>query len=505
MSRGALALALALAPAPARAAPFRVASSLGSSMVLDAARPLLWGFAPAGATVTASLDGGPPLPAVADAAGVWRVTLPAPPPASLAPHTLSFASAGAPGVDFTDVLFGRVFLCSGQSNMALPLVDIFNASAEIAAADIPGLRLYHAPICNASAEAAEACAAAPLPWARSSPAVAGGFSALCFLTARDLFAALGGATPVGAMVAAVSGTAIQLWTPRDATDACAALRGPTPPEGAACNTPGNLSCLYDGMVAPLALGPVGLSGVLFMQGEQDTANLASLLAGYYECALRAMIRAWRTRLAQPDLWFGVYVLQPWTWDDDTLPVVRLSQVAVAATEPRVASASCIDTGDFASPFTPVHTRDKQTPARRMAAAAAATLFDVPGAPWVGPTYAGARAAPARGGALKVTVAFAPASLAGGLALNASAACPAAVAAHDARLCGGFDVGTGDGAWHAAAAALGADGASLELTVAAPPAGAVAAATRGYYAAWPVVSLRNGAGLPAVPWLANITA
>lgn len=55
------------------------------------------------------------------------------------------------------------------------------------------------------------------------------------------------------------------------------------------------------------------------------ASLEQLQEGYYTCALRALVADWRARFASPQLWFGVLVLQPWTWDGATLPLVRLSQ------------------------------------------------------------------------------------------------------------------------------------------------------------------------------------
>lgn len=93
-------------------------------------------------------------------------------------------------------------------------------------------------------------------------------------------------------------------------------------------------------------------------------------------------------------------------------------MSVAETVPGVAMASAIDTGDVNSPFTPVHTRKKQTPGARLAAAALATLFGFPDVQYRGPTY---MSATARFGAtspddapppLVVTVSFDPATLYG---------------------------------------------------------------------------------------------
>ena len=507
-----LTISLALIPF-VHAEPFTLAQAISNHAVLPAAAPLVWGFAAPSVSVAVSLDGGAPTVAVADAAGVWRAALPAQPP-SLAQHTLSVSSAGAPTVVLSDVLFGLTILCAGQSNLALTVASAFNATAEIAAAAaFPSIRLLSQATCNASTEAADFCRAPTLAWSRAAPATVGlgnwsAFSALCWFTARDTFAALNGSTPIGAVVASYAGTSIQYWSDASAVAACAHLRPPTPNQGIPCTTAGNVSCLFNGMVHPLTVGPWAFSAVLWMQGEQDTASLAALQAGYYRCALGALIDSWRARFAAPSLWFGVWLLQPWTWDEQTLPELRLSQVAVAQNAQNAHLASCIDTGDLLSPYSTVHTRDKQRPGARMAAALLATLLRLPSPPpHLGPTYAAAAVASRSPSRLLVSVAFAPETLQRGLALNTSLQCPQGVLAINPALCAGFEVGTSDGAWHAASAALGTGGDTLELAVEPSPegGGVLATATRGYYAAWPIVTLRNGAGLPANPWQANFTA
>ena len=72
----------------------------------------------------------------------------------------------------------------------------------------------------------------------------------------------------------------------------------------------------------------------------------------------------------------------------------------------------------------------------------------------------------------------------------------------------------DGVWHnASSLGLSCGGSCLEITVSPAPASCGGSAqeaaascvnaTRGYYAAWPVVVLYNSAGLPAVPWLQSL--
>jgi hypothetical protein len=135
-------------------------------MVLAAgpAKASVWGYGGPGATVrvTATLGGGNSseegsIVATVDAAvgtdGTWKAYLP-PVVAGSAAHTVT-ATSGAQSVALTDVLFGAVWVCGGQSNMeyttggfpAFPGAQdgVTNATEEIAAAaDFPLCARPHA-------------------------------------------------------------------------------------------------------------------------------------------------------------------------------------------------------------------------------------------------------------------------------------------------------------------------------------------------------------------------
>ncbi len=63
----------------------------------------------------------------------------------IGPYTVTASSQKYPTISLTDVLFGDVWLCSGQSNMQFTVPQVFNASVEIAdAANYPDIRLFTA-------------------------------------------------------------------------------------------------------------------------------------------------------------------------------------------------------------------------------------------------------------------------------------------------------------------------------------------------------------------------
>jgi sialate O-acetylesterase len=68
----------------------------------------------------------------------WMLTVPTP-AGTMQPHTLIVSEQGGDSVTLTDVLIGEVWLCSGQSNMEMPLNGFWNcpvnhANEEIATA-----------------------------------------------------------------------------------------------------------------------------------------------------------------------------------------------------------------------------------------------------------------------------------------------------------------------------------------------------------------------------------
>ena len=176
-------------------------------------------------------------------------------------------------------------------------------------------------------------------------------------------------------------------------------------------------------------------------------------------------------------------------------------MGTASSVPAVFTASTLDAGEPKDG--PVHSPYKQLPAARAALALQALLYGR-AATWRGP-----RAASARAAALTAMVDFDPAT--GPLALNwAGAACPPAVGNAS---CESFAVLTSDCAWRSvedagSGAVLTASLASpnaLALTLQGGAAGLTIVAVRGFFANWPLVALRNAAGLPADPFLLNVTA
>lgn len=79
----------------------------------------VWGFADVGASVKTLFQGNT-YSATAGADGVWRQALPAT-PGGFTAFTLKFFASTGETAALSDVVFGDVFLCGGQSNMQFTL------------------------------------------------------------------------------------------------------------------------------------------------------------------------------------------------------------------------------------------------------------------------------------------------------------------------------------------------------------------------------------------------
>lgn len=120
-----------------------------------------------------------------------------------------------------DVLFGDVWICSGQSNMQFSVSGMFNASIEIANANkYPKIRLF--TVADApSFTPQEEIIAIGLKWSvASNMTVASGYtSAVCWLYGRMIQEGLGG-RPIGLIHTSWGGTDIEYWTPPEVLKDC---------------------------------------------------------------------------------------------------------------------------------------------------------------------------------------------------------------------------------------------------------------------------------------------
>jgi sialate O-acetylesterase len=171
------------------------------NMVLqrDIACPI-WGWTTPGQEVTVSVAE-KSATAKADADGKWMVKI-GPFPAG-GPHEVSVT--GPQAVTLKNVLFGDVWICSGQSNMQWGMWGVNNSQEEIAAANHPTIRLYSVP----PVVGFEPQELVNGQWSVCSPETAGGFTAVGYFFGRKLNQDLN--VPIGLINSSWGGTIAEAW------------------------------------------------------------------------------------------------------------------------------------------------------------------------------------------------------------------------------------------------------------------------------------------------------
>lgn len=201
-----------------------------SHMVLpmDHAVPV-WGKAKAASAVAVRFAG-KTVQGRADADGRWRLMLPATTSSSEG-NKLEVAS-GDERLVFDDVVVGRVWLCSGQSNMDFALGRAVGGKAEAAkAAGFPAIRLCNLTTVPTDARAYDAATLARLKtgecftggWQVATEASASGISAIAWWTARMVYEKTG--VPIGLVENAVGGSGAEAWLPQEVLESRPVYRG----------------------------------------------------------------------------------------------------------------------------------------------------------------------------------------------------------------------------------------------------------------------------------------
>lgn len=337
--------------------------------------------------------------------------------------------AGSEERMFRDVLVGDVWVCSGQSNMGMGIGTVPDATEVIAAADVPGLRMFRVGQ-QVTLEPAEDCDGA---WNVCTPASVlegggKGFSAVAYLFGREIHEASG--VPVGLIGTYVGGSPCASWTSLDALEknpllkqlvrefarhvtllpermrayqerelpewnaayaareaklradletwqkASTAARDegreppPRPRPGELPRHPQQPDKAFN-VPGVLFNGmvhpliPFGIKGVIWYQGEADAYPGRDAV---YAELFRTLITDWRRQWTQGNFPF-LYVQLPNYGSKENWPVIREAQRSALAV-PNTGMAATIDVGDPED----LHPADKAPVAHRLALLARAIVY-----------------------------------------------------------------------------------------------------------------------------------
>ena len=182
----------------------------GDNMVLQRDKPIpIWGWASPKEKITVQFDHQTKT-TKADKSGKWMIKLDN--ENAGGPYLLTIK--GKNTVTFNNVMVGEVWICSGQSNMEMPIEGwgkINNYEKEIAAANYPLIRHIKVPNTISSTPQDNIPKA---DWKVCSPETAGDFTAAGYFFARELYNKL--KIPVGLINTSWGGTMVETWTSRQA-------------------------------------------------------------------------------------------------------------------------------------------------------------------------------------------------------------------------------------------------------------------------------------------------
>lgn len=188
---------------------FSVAPLIADSMVLQQQSNVpLWGRGTPGTEVRLQTTWGATVAGRVNPDSTWMLKLRT--PKAGGPYELAIRHDGTT-LTIRSVLVGEVWLCSGQSNMEMPLAGwpptdtILNATEEIRHSSLSSIRLF---------TVRRAFSAVPEPacdgsWKECSPSTSREFSATAYFFGKKLYEALH--VPIGLIQASWGGTPVESW------------------------------------------------------------------------------------------------------------------------------------------------------------------------------------------------------------------------------------------------------------------------------------------------------
>lgn len=396
-------------------ADVKLPAVLSDHMVLQQkSKVKIWGWADSGEKVRVKADwqmlG---ISTKADADGKWMVKIKT--PKAGGPYQIDITGKNA--IQLKNVLVGEVWVCSGQSNMQMPVTytskwnkGVINYVEEIAAANYPQIRLFTVPPLGTSSLKEDVNG----NWSQCSPESIPTFSAVAYFFGRHLHKELD--VPIGLIHSAFGGTPAESWTSIETLEAGfgdllerhkkdypierenykkslkkweedkanALAKGeadpPKPGKPGAFSDSWQPSWLYNAMISPLI--NYGIKGVIWYQGESNGGR-----AYQYRTLFPEMIQDWRHHWGQGD--FPFYFVQISSFSEPTEnPVedawaeLREAQLMTLDAVEHTGMAVSIDIGEAKD----IHPSKKKEVGDRLARWAMAKTYGHKEIKYSGPNY-----------------------------------------------------------------------------------------------------------------------
>ena len=340
----------------------------------------IWGKAEANKTVTIKTSWSKKaVKTTADASGNWKATFATPKTDGKA-QTITISDDKP--ITLNNILLGELWLCSGQSNMEMPMKGFKNQPIEGANMDIlrstnSNIRIFTVKR-NSTIEAQTDVTG---KWEEANPLSVKEFSATGYYFGRLLNQTLN--QPVGLVLSAWGGSCIEAWMSEDMLKAFPQVKIPKTKADIkeANRTP---TTLYQAMIHPI----VGLTvkGMIWYQGESNYDR-----ASTYTEMMKTMVGSWRKEWAQKDT-IPFYYCQIAPYDYSIITekgkevinsaYLREAQAKAELQIPKSGMAVLLDAGLKEG----IHPTKKQIPGERLALLALTKTYGIHGAASESPLY-----------------------------------------------------------------------------------------------------------------------
>lgn len=342
----------------------------------------IWGWASKNETLTISTSWDNRTYSVkADKQGQWKTKLQT--PSAGGPYSISVSNGGETKA-IKNVLIGEVWLCSGQSNMEMPLKGfpgqpVKGGNDAIVRSANNHIRFISVP----RATVLEPKTDFEGQWEIASPKTTGNFSATAWYFGSLLQEVLN--VPVGLIEVSYGGSNVEAWMNEEMLkDFNLELKLPKT-EADLKSSPNRVpTTLFKGMLSPV-IG-YGIKGTIWYQGESNYERPFQ-----YDDLFKKMVTSWRTLWNQGEFPFYFAQIAPFDYarfhPNDNKPeynsaYLREAQLNASKAIPNAGMAVLLDVGEFGN----IHPADKEKGGERLAYQALAKTYGIDGFEYESPEF-----------------------------------------------------------------------------------------------------------------------
>ena len=274
----------------------------GDNMVLQQKGKIsIWGKDLPNSQINISTSWGAKSSTKVDENGIWKTKIKTN-KASFNPEKITIK--GSETITFKNVLIGEVWLCSGQSNMDMPMIGlgkskVLNSDYYLNQSINKNIRLFN----NPRAAALQPNFETGGKWVKSNRQSAKKFSAVGYMFAQQLFDKL--KVPIGIIETACGGTRIESWLPKEYLIKYKDVKIPDKlhQDQKKQKKP---SFLYNAMIYPFQ--DYKIKGILWYQGESNRTKPEP-----YFSLMTDLINSWRIQWKDRNLPFYFVQIAPYNY------------------------------------------------------------------------------------------------------------------------------------------------------------------------------------------------